>query len=397
MEPNTNIIVIENIQKQPSKHQKKCINLSFKLSILFVSVALLIIFVVSIWQFSSTGYLLNNAIVSGSAFILLQVSTLVIIFIQSKLSVKAFKLSIITFITIFAGFSVGTFISLIVSFSLGIVYGPISFIHEDKTRIHWAKRTGPYFRSRLYNASNFTYNFNDRQYTNLLPSKTSKFIVMADIHLNNHYTSTMSTDYDFALFCGDYSFHGKLQEYSLAFNKMPTKSLLMAVGNHDDRRNFSLVNGRSKNFFQKVNQIGFYFIHVQILNPIIDSEVDNGIQFILNNSNLGMECEHNFIVVHFPVYSTGDLGSHKYFSERIEQLISNHAELKIRATFSGHDHIFSAYCKNNVYNFINGAGGGKIDQMTNAKKYGNRTWSGNEIHGKQKIVSDNCYGYDLHA
>ncbi|CAL5997675.1 Calcineurin-like_phosphoesterase domain-containing protein [Hexamita inflata] len=224
---------------------------------LFLSVALLIIFVVSIWQFSSTGYLLNNAIVSGSAFILLQVSTLVIIFIQSKLSVKAFKLSIITFITVFAGFSLGTFISLIVSFSLGIVYGPISFIHEDKARIHWATRTGQYFRSRLYNTSNFTYNFNNRQYTNSLPSKTSKFIVMADINLNNHYTSTMSADYDFALFCGDYSFHGKLQEYSLAFNKMPTKPLLMAVGNHDDRRNFSLVNGRSKNFFQKVNQIGF--------------------------------------------------------------------------------------------------------------------------------------------
>ncbi|CAL5997677.1 Calcineurin-like_phosphoesterase superfamily domain-containing protein [Hexamita inflata] len=34
--------------------------------------------------------------------------------------------------------------------------------------------------------------------------------------------------------------------------------------------------------------------------------------------------------------------------------------------------------------------------MTNAEKYGNRTWSENEIHGKQKIVSDNCYGYDLH-
>ncbi|CAL6005240.1 Calcineurin-like_phosphoesterase superfamily domain-containing protein [Hexamita inflata] len=57
--------------------------------------------------------------------------------------------------------------------------------------------------------------------------------------------------------------------------------------------------------------------------------------------------------------------------------------------------MFSAFQKGSQFFFVNGADGGGIDQMTDPS-YGARQWPGEELHGPQSIVADNCYGYDLH-
>ncbi|CAL6006532.1 Calcineurin-like_phosphoesterase superfamily domain-containing protein [Hexamita inflata] len=108
-------------------------------------------------------------------------------------------------------------------------------------------------------------------------------------------------------------------------------------------------------------------------------------------SALHVTCSQLFTAV----FSTGEFGSHQYFSQKIESLIVDHPELNIRATFSGHDHLFSAFQKGRQYFFVNGAGGGGIDQMTDSS-YGVRKWPREELHGALPTVADNCYGYDLH-
>ncbi|CAL5996176.1 Alkaline_phosphatase [Hexamita inflata] len=294
---------------------------------------------------------------------------------------------------------------VVIMFSLvdKLYYGPLAFIHEDRTRIHWAtfqenKQDKNAYHDKIYDQTIFDYRIKgfNQKYSYNLPETINNFIVMTDIHLNNHYISTMSTDYDFAVLCGDYSYSGLMSEFAEGLNGMPTKPLLMVKGNHDDCSDeFIKVNGRQNNYFQKVRNIGFYFIYVQNKGPIVDERVDIGIQFINDNIHLGTDLEHIFIVVHYPVYSTGEFGSYQYFTKKMEDLIQNHPELKVRATFSGHDHLFAAFKNGAQYYFVTGAGGGSIDQMTDAS-YGNRQWSAEELHGSLPIVAENDYGYNHH-
>ncbi|CAL5997627.1 Alkaline_phosphatase [Hexamita inflata] len=389
----------QTAQKFTIDAKQRVVNkLKISFNIIFVVLLSLLIALTTYYfvQFSSIGYLFVDGIIAVVASIILTISFIVVQLCQSKFVPKVYNYILLMLIAISGSVSVGTLIHAQFTLSRQLFYGPLSFIHEDGTRIHWAARFGSkYYHSTTYPGSNFNYTFQGKQYENVLPDQISKFVVMTDIHQNNQYTSTMSTDYDFAVFCGDYSSSGKVAEFSRAFSGMPTKPLLMAMGNHDEPGNFSQVNGREKNFFQKVRNLGFYFIHVQQGTPIVDAEVDRGIQFILDNINLGVQSDHVFIVVHHPVFSTGEFGSHQYFSQKIEQLITDHPELKIRATFSGHDHMFSAFQKGSQFFFVNGAGGGGIDQMTDSS-YGVRQWPSEELHGPQSIVADNCYGYDLH-
>ncbi|CAL6006518.1 Alkaline_phosphatase [Hexamita inflata] len=357
---------------------------------------LLVVCGISSWQYAHHGFLLENIIITACAVILSIATTIIAEKKVNQCRSKTYCISTISVALIITGIALGTLANLVTQLPFVLFYGPLSFIHDDKTRIHWASNRGSNsYHNTMYSGTNFNYSFNGKQYQNVLPDQIQKFVVMTDIHQNNQYTSTMSTNYDFAVFCGDYSNSGKLSEFQNSFQGMPTKPLLMAMGNHDEPGNFSQVNGRGKNYFQKVRNLGFYFIHVQQSTPIVDLEVDRGIQFILDNIDIGVKADHVFIVVHHPVFSTGEFGSHQYFSQKIESLIVDHPELNIRATFSGHDHLFSAFQKGRQYFFVNGAGGGGIDQMTDSS-YGVRKWPREELHGALPIVADNCYGYDLH-
>ncbi|CAL6103902.1 Calcineurin-like_phosphoesterase superfamily domain-containing protein [Hexamita inflata] len=80
----------------------------------------------------------------------------------------------------------------------------------------------------------------------------------------------------------------------------------------------------------------------------------------------------------------------------MEQFIDVHPELKIRAIFSGHDHLFSAFKRNQQLFFVAGAGGGKIDPMTNKNFAKNRQWPKKELHGPLPVLNDACYGYEHH-
>ncbi|CAL6102708.1 Alkaline_phosphatase [Hexamita inflata] len=379
------------------------------------SCSLLAISIYSFIQYYQLGYLLNVAIIAIVSFaISILFPILMLVWSKSKQIQsnridkvhKSIKYSMMTLILFSTAILIGTIVYTILTMSSivdKLYYGPLAFIHEDSTRIHWAtfqeNISGKNaYNEEIYDSTDFDYKLKGfkQQYSYKLPETINRFIVMTDIHLNNHYISTMSTDYDYAVLCGDYSYHGLMSEFAEGLLGMPTKPLLMAKGNHDDYSDeFIQLNGRQNNYFQKVRNTGFYFIYVQDKDPIVDERVDSGIQFIADNIHLGTGLEHIFIVVHYPVYSTGEFGSYQYFTKKMENLIQNHPELKVRATFSGHDHLFAAFKNGAQYFFVNGAGGGSIDQMTDAS-YGDRKWPAEELHGALPIVAENDYGYEHH-
>ncbi|CAL6014700.1 Calcineurin-like_phosphoesterase superfamily domain-containing protein [Hexamita inflata] len=77
----------------------------------------------------------------------------------------------------------------------------------------------------------------------------------------------------------------------------------------------------------------------------------------------------------------------------MEDFMSKHKTNQIRAVFSGHDHVFNAFRNENVYYFINGAGGGPLDHV---KKQGARSWTEEELKGPMDAKGDGMMGYQYH-
>ncbi|CAL6064650.1 Alkaline_phosphatase [Hexamita inflata] len=302
-----------------------------------------------------------------------------------------------------------------------INYGPITIINGNKTQIHWyTKGKSPSivnvgsqfisdskltkFHNVIVDSQNFDYQVQDVTLTPAsynLPSTIRKFVVMTDIHRNSKYMKSMDQDYDFNLLNGDYSSGGMAHEFSQTFRDIHQKPLILAVGNHD-----ILTGGevdqlilREPYFYQKIGQLGFYFIQVLNTNNIINSQwinktkVDEAMKFLNENMHLSQNDEHVFIVSHQSVYSTGEYGSPEYFTKLMEQFLDAHQNSKIRAVFSGHDHIFASFKRNNQFFFVNGAGGGAIDHMLD---FGKRSWSSAELSGPMPVINSKTLGYDHH-
>ncbi|CAL5982533.1 Calcineurin-like_phosphoesterase superfamily domain-containing protein [Hexamita inflata] len=229
-----------------------------------------------------------------------------------------------------------------------------------------------------------------KKYDYNLPPVINNFVVLTDIHSNNRYLSNMAMDYDFCVLCGDYSNAGKYGEFQQSFVGMPQKPILAVVGNHDYNGDYQNFSQRPDNFYQKVRDLGFFYLWVQ------EGGDAAAFQFLNDNANRAISDKHVFIVVHHPIYSTGEFGASKSISIQMEQFIDTHPELKIRAVFSGHDHLFSAFKRNEQFFFVAGAGGGKIDPMTSYSFARERLWSEKKLHGPLAVLNDECYGYEHH-
>ncbi|CAL5977558.1 Alkaline_phosphatase [Hexamita inflata] len=297
-------------------------------------------------------------------------------------------------------------------------YGPLTVINGNQTQIHWytsqksqsivsldnkvfMTNTRTHFHNVLVNETNFNFKvngFSENSFNYSLPAVTSKFIVMTDIHGNGKYLNNMTQDYDFALLCGDYSSGGMAHEFSRSFKQIHKKPVIMAVGNHDALGDIDKLVTRQTNFYQKIGQNGYYFIYV--LNTdlfhhsrVNESRVDEAIQFLQDNPHLSQNDENVFIVSHQAVYSTGHFGSVQYFTNAMEKYLNEHEHDRIRAVFSGHDHLFSAFKRDNVYYFVNGAGGGPVNKVGHQ---GDRSWEKDELSGPQPVTSSRTIGYDSH-
>ncbi|CAL6014706.1 Alkaline_phosphatase [Hexamita inflata] len=299
-----------------------------------------------------------------------------------------------------------------------IDYGPLAIINGNQTQIHWFTKNKSSsmvtvddiiysddaksnYHNILVNQTNFSYQvsaISNQVFTYSLPSAISKFVVLTDIHSNSHYLEQMSTDYDFALLCGDYSYGGMAHEFSKTFRKTHNKPLILAAGNHDSIGQVDQLITRPTNFYQKIGDNGFFFIYV-LNNDLVwhsylnHSRTDAAFNFLEQNLHLSENDSNVFIVSHQAVYSTGDFGSIAYFTTKMEDFMSKHKTNQIRAVFSGHYHVFNAFRNENVYYFINGAGGGPLDHV---KKQGARSWTEEELKGPMDAKGDGMMGYQYH-
>ena len=99
--------------------------------------------------------------------------------------------------------------------------------------------------------------------------------------------------------------------------------------------------------------------------------------------------KHVFILTHAPMYSTGSFGSEPYFTHKLEYLLDRHPNIK--AVFAGHDHIFSAFKRNNTMIMVNGCGGGALGGMKKG-----RIWNETSYHGEMLADDDQRIGYNYH-
>ncbi|CAL6023257.1 Alkaline_phosphatase [Hexamita inflata] len=399
-----------NVQ-QKSKTKEKII---FIISITLIVCALLTI---SVYSFTVKN-LQPEAIISLVALILLLCGTLARYFYTStKYISQIYIVQLILSGLVFLGILIDVIIYSVYYNKYKCGYGPLGFVFENGTRIHWytEKQVETHLKSSTIVSDSRLSNYHEAilqsdsfdfklrglrtRYSYALPKSISKFIVMTDIHTNNSLTSNMSTDFDLMVFCGDQSDHGLPSDYVSAFKNFPQKPMLMAMGNHDEVGDFLIVNGRPKNFYQKVRNLGFYFIHVQRKTPIVDDQVDLGIEFLNQNVHLSEGTEHVFIVVHYPVYSAGYFGAYPYFTKKLEEFIDQNEGMNIRAVFYGHDHNFGAFKRKQQYFIEAGVGGGGLSELKNETYLHDRVWTTDSRHGPLEVpvtCTQACYGYEHH-
>ncbi|CAL6087037.1 Alkaline_phosphatase [Hexamita inflata] len=302
-----------------------------------------------------------------------------------------------------------------------VSYGPLTILNGNQTQVHWytSKKSDTVLRtnetvtnisqfSRFHNvfvnSSQFKFQieghgFNNDTHNFKLNDQVKKFSVMTDIHSNNRYLRQAPTDTDFMILGGDYSNGGRGHEFAKSFKDAPNIPYLMAVGNHDVLGNSKDLVLRQQNFYQKVNNVGIYVLFV-LKDGLISGQyvnktrADAAIKFLEQRIKQNHD-EHVFIVVHNPVYSTGNYGSSKYFTNLMEKFLDEHPSNNIRAIFTGHDHLFAAFKRNHQYIFVSGGGGGDITNMRSILR-GKRAWETKTLKGPLQIINDNCLGYEHH-
>ena len=78
--------------------------------------------------------------------------------------------------------------------------------------------------------------------------------------------------------------------------------------------------------------------------------------------SLQTDAEHVFLTAHVPVYSATLSNFDEMWAGRIEEFLDN-TNHKVRAIFTGHEHLFSCYNRSNVLIMVNGNGGGTMEPL----------------------------------
>lgn len=132
---------------------------------------------------------------------------------------------------------------------------------------------------------------------------------------------------------------------------------------------------------------------------IDEAQIEKSFRFL--EKEIDLHEGPKIIITHQPVYSTGTFGSIPSFTTRMEQFLDSHQNSQIMAVVSGHDHLFSAFVRNNVYFLVVATNGGLRSDVNN-ETMGDRGWAhvqGNdhELHGPlDGEGNENSLGYEYH-
>jgi 3',5'-cyclic AMP phosphodiesterase CpdA len=177
-----------------------------------------------------------------------------------------------------------------------------------------------------------------------------------------------------AICCGDIMLNPANEAEWLSFTqcaepisqKMP---LLISRGNHDGN------DSASENLLRQYGQITsdhFYYTHTEnnTFFIVMDTNEKGSEGAILGNQLIWLEhqldsCDAEqsianiFIFMHQPLYPQGKhLGQDLSNADELHQLFLKHR--KIRAVFSGHDHMFNKFIRDGITYITTGGGGGRL-------------------------------------
>ena len=148
--------------------------------------------------------------------------------------------------------------------------------------------------------------------------------------------------------------------------KMP---LLIARGNHEQNDSLSEACLRQ---FGLISSDHFYYTHIEgnVFFILLDTfergkegsiagEQFSWLQQQLDSASAASSILHIFIFMHQPLYPQGKhKGEDLSNADELHRLFLEHK--KIRAIFSGHDHMFNEYIKDGIVYLTTGGGGGQL-------------------------------------
>lgn len=181
---------------------------------------------------------------------------------------------------------------------------------------------------------------------------------------------------DAAFCCGDIMMNSGNEAEWVSFNnsiaplrqKMP---LFIARGNHERNDHaseimFHLYSGNKSDSFYFTHYEGnTFFIVLDTYEKGFEGAISGDqlawLENELDSASSVPSVTNIFVVMHQPLYPQGKhSGEDLYNADQIHQLFLNHN--KIRAVFSGHDHIFNKYIKDGMLYITTGGGGGSLNK-----------------------------------
>ncbi|CAL6064189.1 Alkaline_phosphatase [Hexamita inflata] len=230
------------------------------------------------------------------------------------------------------------------------------------------------------------------------PKDSVKFIITSDAHemtpIIRRSIQNME-DFDFHICGGDQTYWSTAIEYDLAFPNWHQKPFCQCQGNHEAYATRRPVKQRDTTFHQQIN--GVHFFSVFIFNEsdiaaVDDTLVNQSITWL--DENIQLYTGTKFILVHHPMYSTGEFGSYPLFTTQLEIILDKY---DILAVITGHDHIFSSYKRKNVLILVAGSGGGPLDKVNDSSVMEDRIWNADQLLGPLPFSpNDKSMGANYH-
>lgn len=262
------------------------------------------------------------------------------------------------------------------------------------------------FHQLFVNSSKFSAVIEDRrvEYDNS-PRRAHKFVLTSDAHEEGYFIAKSVQDmdsFDFHACAGDTLYWKLSIEYQVCFLHWHQRPFLQGAGNHEIYTNLTQIEERPLIYYQNVQGVNFYVLNVfNNTGYVVVDEAQINASFAFLERELDLHEGPKILISHQPVYSTGTFGSIPGFTTRMEAFLDAHQNSQILAVVSGHDHLFSAFRRNNVY-FLDVATNGGLRSDVDNETMGERGWSqvqGNdhELHGPlDGNGNENSLGYEHH-
>lgn len=150
---------------------------------------------------------------------------------------------------------------------------------------------------------------------------------MADVHAASAFCGAARAENDetqLFVFAGDATSQGWAHETEWFMSCLQGQTIILEAGNHDLCGAFTRNTNATANEAIRVGNVEFLVLQIHKKDAFTNTHVDEQLMeqaFAFLESRLleeDPEIRHRFVVVHTPVYSTGEFGSDALFTPRFE-------------------------------------------------------------------------------